>query len=35
MYRRSFVGHLALTVALLHFSAGQPDNHPGGPAPTP
>jgi hypothetical protein len=24
-----------LVPALLHFSAGQPDNHPGGPAPTP
>jgi hypothetical protein len=24
-----------LVTALLHFSAGQPDSHPGGQAPTP
>src|SRR5579872_4157231 len=26
---------VTLVPALLHFSAGQPDSHPGGPAPTP
>jgi Glycosyltransferase family 87 len=36
--RNSLTRWLALATlvpALLHFSAGQPDNHPGGPAPTP